>query len=277
MSERERRGRREKLKAQAAAMPNIGAAPKTRRVAKPKGNSRGSSSDARGPIVVPTRWVKMIAGVLLIPACWVLSSAFFKEFARVAIGGAFWATEEFYFFGLGALLWCIAFFGLPRPLWLYVFGHEATHALWVWLHGGKVREFKVASDGGYIVTDKTNFWIALAPYFFPLYSIALVGLWAIAGAFFDLWPYHRWLYAGVGVTWGFHATFMVSMIKRGQSDLTMHGTFFSLVVIYLVNLIVLSFMLVLACPDVTGMEFIQRVVYDAVRFSTKIRALTGWW
>jgi hypothetical protein len=67
------------------------------------------------------------------------------------------------------------------------------------------------------------------------------------------------------------------MIKRGQSDLTMHGTFFSLVVIYLVNLIVLSFMLVLACPDVTGMEFIQRVVYDAARFSTKIRALTGWW
>ena len=31
MSESERRGRREKLKAQAAAMPDIGAAPKTRR------------------------------------------------------------------------------------------------------------------------------------------------------------------------------------------------------------------------------------------------------
>ncbi len=270
MSKRERRNRREKLQAQAAALPGIGAAPKTRRV-------RPAASSERQPIVVPTRWVKLIIGIFLLPPCWLLSSAFFKEFARVTISGAFWATEEFYFFGLGAVLWGIAFFGLPRPLWLYVFGHELTHALWVWLHGGQVREFKVARDGGYIVTNKTNFWIALAPYFFPLYSIALVLLWAIAGAFFDLWPYHRWLYAGVGITWGFHATFMVSMIKRGQSDLTTHGTFFSLVFIYFVNLAILSFFLVLACPDVTGMEFLQRLLHDAVRASTKIRALTGWW
>jgi hypothetical protein len=207
----------------------------------------------------------------------VLSQTFFTVFARATVMQRLWAGEEFWFFSLGAVLWLIAFFGLPRPMLVYVFGHELTHAVWVLLMGGRVSRFRVGRDGGHIVTDRNNFWIALAPYFFPLYSIALVGLWAIAGAFFDLWPYHRWLYAGVGVTWGFHATFMVSMIKRGQSDLTMHGTFFSLVVIYLVNLIVLSFMLVLACPDVTGMEFIQRVVYDAVRFSAKIRALTGWW
>jgi len=277
MSEPERRERREKLKAQAAALPNLAAPPRTRRVGKTKSIPRSATREERRPIVVPTRWVKMIAGVLLIPLCWVLSSAFFKEFARVAVGGAFWATEEFYFFALGVVLWCIAFFGLPRPLWLYVFGHELTHALWVWLHGGRVREFKVARDGGYIITDKTNFWIALAPYFFPIYSIALVGIWAIVGAFVDIWPYHRWLFGGVGITWGFHATFMVSMIKRGQSDLAMHGTFFSLIVIYLVNLLILSFMLVLACPDVTVMEFLQRVVYDAARFSAKIRDLTGWW
>ena len=272
MSKRERPKRREKLRAQAAALPGIGAAPTSRRV-----GSRAATPPGRRSIVVPTRWVKLIVGIFLLPPCWLLSSAFFKEFARVTISGAFWATEEFYFFGLGAVLWGIGFFGLPRPLWLYVFGHELTHALWVWLHGGQVREFKVARDGGYIVTDKTNFWIALAPYFFPIYSIALVLAWAIVGAFFEIWPYHRWLYAGVGATWGFHVTFMVSMIKRGQSDLTSHGTFFSLVFIYLVNLAILSSLLVLACPDVTGMEFLQRLLHDAVRASSRIRALTGWW
>ena len=54
---------------------------------------------------------------------------------------------------------------------LYVFGHELTHALWVWLMGGRVSRFRVGRDGGHIVTDKNNFWIALAPYFFPLYSL----------------------------------------------------------------------------------------------------------
>ena len=54
---------------------------------------------------------------------------------------------------------------------VYVFGHELTHALWVWLMGGRVSRFRVGRDGGHIVTDRNNFWIALAPYFFPLYSI----------------------------------------------------------------------------------------------------------
>ena len=40
--------------------------------------------------------------------------------------------------------------------------------LWVLLMGGRVSRFRVGRDGGHIVTDRNNFWIALAPYFFPL-------------------------------------------------------------------------------------------------------------
>lgn len=231
----------------------------------------------RAPILVPKRWVKLVAGVLLLPVAWVLSSTFFNEFARVAVGRSFWSTEEFYFFALGSVLWCMAFFGLPRPLWIYVFGHELTHAVWVWLMGGKVTEFKVDSDGGYIVTNKSNTWIALAPYFFPIYAVALVLLWAVVATAVDLDPFRRWLFAGLGVTWSFHLTFTVSMIKKGQSDLRSQGTFFSLVLIYVVNLALLCALLLLACRDVTAMEFIQRLVYDAGRFSAKLRELTGWW
>ena len=71
---------------------------------------------------MPTRWVKFVVGVFLLPVCVVLTQTFFTAFARAAVAQRLWAGEEFWFFALGALLWLIAFFGLPRPILLYVFG-----------------------------------------------------------------------------------------------------------------------------------------------------------
>jgi len=81
----------------------------------------------------------------------------FTAFTRATIHQQLWAGAEFWFFTLGAVLWLIAFFGLPRPVIIYVFGHELTHVLWVWLMGGRVSKFRVSSDGGHIVTNRTNF------------------------------------------------------------------------------------------------------------------------
>ncbi|MDQ2659368.1 MAG: hypothetical protein M3Y03_03005, partial [Verrucomicrobiota bacterium] len=67
--------------------------------------------------------------------------------------------------------------------------------------------------------------------------------------------YGRWLYAIIGVTWAFHFTFTCWMIPKSQTDLTDHGTFFSLVVIYLMNLLLLSVMLVLASRQITFASF----------------------
>ena len=173
---------------------------------------------------------------------------FSPSFARATVAERLWAGEEFWFFSLGAVLWLIAFFGLPRPIVLYVFGHELTHALWVWLMGGRVSRFQVGREGGHILTDKNNFWIALAPYFFPLYSILVIALYGVLSLFVNVQPYGRLLYALIGVTWAFHFTFTCWMIPKNQTDLSDHGTFFSLVVIYLINLLLLSVMLVIASP-----------------------------
>ena len=76
---------------------------------------------------VPKRWVKLIVGIFLMPPAWVLTETFFTAFARTTVRDHFWITEEFWFFSLG--LFCgWSLFGLPRPQWLYVFGHELTHA-----------------------------------------------------------------------------------------------------------------------------------------------------
>jgi hypothetical protein len=205
--------------------------------------------------MVPTRWVKFVFGIFLLPVCAILTQTFFTAFARATVTEHLWTAEPFWFFSLGAVLWLIAFIGLPRPVLLYVFGHELTHAVWVWLMGGRVSRFRVGRDGGHIITNRTNFWIALAPYFFPFYSILAIVIYGVLSLFYNMQPYGRVLYAVIGITWAFHFTFTCWMIPKNQTDLRDHGTFFSLVVIYLMNLLLLSALLIIASPHITFVNF----------------------
>ena len=223
--------------------------------------------------MIPTRWVKFVIAFFLLPLCAILTQTFFTVFARATVTHRLWAGEEFWFFSLGAVLWLIAFFGLPRPMLVYVFGHELTHALWVWIMGGRVTRFRVGREGGHIVTDRNNFWIALAPYFFPLYSLIIIGVYGGLGLFLDVQPYGRLLYALIGVTWAFHFTFTCWMIPKKQTDLTDHGTFFSLVVIYLMNLLLLSVMLALASAEITFADLGRDFVDNAEKFARWISSL----
>jgi len=227
--------------------------------------------------MVPTRWVKFVIALFLLPICGILTQTFFTAFARATVVQRLWAAEEFWFFSLGVVLWLIAFFGLSRPIVLYVFGHELTHAIWVWLMGGRVSRFSVTRDGGHIVTNRSNFWIALAPYFFPLYSILVIAIYGGLSLFMDVRPYGKLLYALIGVTWAFHFTFTCWMIPKNQTDLSDHGTFFSLVIIYLMNLTLLIVLLVVAARQVTFFalasdfmantsNFAQWVLYACERF-----------
>ncbi|MEO8207217.1 MAG: hypothetical protein ABI615_13635, partial [Chthoniobacterales bacterium] len=81
------------------------------------------------PMHVPKRWVKFIVGIFLLPVAWVLTQTFFSVFMRATMRDQFWLTEECWFFALGCVLWLAAFIGFPRPMWIYVFGHELTHAM----------------------------------------------------------------------------------------------------------------------------------------------------
>lgn len=225
---------------------------------------------AEVPWQIPTRWLNTVIGIFLLPIALLLTQTFFTVFSRAALDHAFWATEEFWFFSLGSILWLIWFLGSiwslgePFPLRPYIFGHELTHAIWVWLWGGEVKEFEVHDEGGYIVTDTHNFWIALAPYFYPIFSIALILFYGGVSLFYDLSRTDNtilWmtplqiLFLCLGITWAFHMSFTVWMIPKGQSDLTQHGTFFSLVIIYLINLLLLSLLLVIAAPEISLRTF----------------------
>ncbi len=216
----------------------------------------------RMPRLIPlTRLYAWIAWGLLLPAVLITGRTLFSSLGD-SISNAFWRTPAFWFFGMGFLMWLIWFLWLPRPVRLYVWGHEMTHALCVMLCGGKVSEFRVSETGGHVLTDRNNVLIALSPYFFPLYAFAGVLAFLIAGLFVDMtriiplpWdggirPLYG-LFWFIGLAWGFHLTFTVWMIARDQPDLKINGTFFSMLVIVLVNLLIISVLLILASPQLS--------------------------
>ena len=239
----------------------------------------GTREYAPQPITIPTWWLNTVFALFLAPVAGLLTQSLFTCFQRAAVHHGFWATQEFRFFVAGAVAWLAVFFagmwafGEPRPLRVYVFGHELTHAIWVWAMGGRVMRFKVRRDSGHIITDTNNFLVALAPYFYPLYSLLVIVLYGFASIFYNLEAYTWGLFALLGFTWSFHMSFTLWMIPKGQSDLTYHGTFFSLVVIYLMNLLLLLALLIIAAPEVTLRAFARELLRNTEHFSVWLWSL----
>lgn len=182
------------------------------------------------------------------------------DLARAAIPRGQWPDAWFVSFGAGFVTWLLVFVLLPRTMWLYVLGHEFTHALAAMLAGGKVSSFKVSAKGGHVMTDRVNWWITLSPYFVPIYALIWIALWLTVDFYHPLRTWQPILYFGIGLFWAFHLTFTVSMLRIEQTDISSQGYLFSSVVILLINLLIVLFLLSILTHDMrmTGQIFLQR-------------------
>lgn len=180
------------------------------------------------------KWAKTIVAVLLLPLCAGAVVALLRVLRATGGAEAFWVT----FLG-GAACWVAVFLLLPKPMLIYVFGHELTHALWTWLFGGRVKKFKVSANGGHVVISKTNFLIVLAPYFFPLYVVLLVALFALGHVVFGWTSYLPVFHLLVGAAYAFHVTLTWHILQTRQTDITSQGYLFSAVILFLGNIGVL--------------------------------------
>jgi hypothetical protein len=203
----------------------------------------------RGPGLTtlrPMDWLKLVKTLLaclLIPFCLGMLLAIVRVLDQTGTADTFWVAVL-----AGVACWLVVFLMLPKPMWVYVVGHEATHALWTWLFGGRVKKFKASGRGGRVVITRYNFLIALAPYFFPFYAflvVAAFGLVQLAGYGGGVRP---WFHLLLGAAYAFHVTLTLEILKTRQSDLTDQGIFFSLVIILLGNLSVV----LLGLPMLTG-------------------------
>lgn len=222
------------------------------------------------------RLLRWSLGLAMLPLCWVTTWTFLARFSHATLYQGFWQTTEFWYFATGALVMAGWFWtGLLQTmfLYLYVLGHELTHAVFVLLHRGKVTSFHVSSSGGYITTTKTNLIIALSPYFVPFWAVIFAVLFGVARYFGDFsTAWDGVLYGGMGFTWTFHMLWTVWMIPRDQPDLKENGTFLSLVIIYLANLLILIALLCVAAetPWQDAKEFWMEWIRNAATAADRV-------
>lgn len=223
---------------------------------------------------LPLRLVRWLIAALLLPLFGITAATFFSYISR-STPENFWQQTEFWYFTTGCILMTGWFF--TQLLWngflyLYVLGHELTHILFIWLFRGRVADWGVSIDGGYVTTDKSNILIALAPYFVPLWATLAVLLHALAGLVWDL-PHaaDKVLYLSTGFLWTFHLLWTLWMIPRDQPDLRENGTTLSLVIILLANLLLLSSLVCLPQGSAGFIRFGFEWLTHAAHFSDWIQ------
>lgn len=198
--------------------------------------------------------LKFMIGLLLLPLCvaasqvsWGLLQASARAEAEVFLPLPALALLS------GFVVWLAAFMLFPRPVRSYILAHELTHALWGLLMGASISKISVKEDRGAVVLSKTNFLITLAPYFFPLYTVLLIGLYYLLMLFYPVERFHLLWLGLVGMTWGFHLTFTVSALLQRQSDIRDQGRLFSYAVIYLANVLGICLWVIMV-SDATAAE-----------------------
>ena len=190
-----------------------------------------------GGISFPCRvlkWFKFGLGLLLLPICAGAAVALWRLLLLAGKADTTWVMTL-----AGAGCWLVIFFLLPKPMWIYVFGHELTHALWSWLFGGQIKKLKVTSKGGHVVVTKSNFLVALAPYFFPLYAAIVVAVFVAGHLIWDWHSYFIVFHLFLGAAYAFHVTLTAYILQTRQSDITEEGYLFSATIIFLGNVLVL--------------------------------------
>ncbi len=189
------------------------------------------------------KWIKLILALLLLPVAVAQALALERVLAVSGSADTTWIPLL-----AGFACWLVIFSLLPKPMWIYVLGHELTHALWTWLFGGQVKSMKISSAGGHVMVSKHNFLIVLAPYFFPLYAIFVVLVYLLGNWLWGWQSFRLWFHLALGAAYAFHVSLTWHVLQTQQSDITSQGWLFSGVVIFMGNLA----WLLLGVPLITG-------------------------
>ena len=220
------------------------------------------------------RFLRMLAGLALLPAAWGCAMALADAVRAMPV-----PMDSIFPTGVLALIAGIVVFvvmwvAFPRPVRMYVLGHELTHAVWALMFGARVSDLKVRENGGSVKLSKSNILITLAPYFFPFYTMIVV----LVAAATRLWlgrlpcPW-AWMFA-VGLTWCFHCCFTVQSLMQRQPDILEYGRMFSWTLIFIINAAGVLAWITVTAPlpaKATAASLVRRVssayvgVYSAAR------------
>lgn len=194
--------------------------------------------------------IRFVFALLLIPIVISISIVLYRQLGTIK---GFSGVQTLFLLGIGGYLVIHAIF--YKPIYLYVLGHELTHALSSLLCGGRVKSINVSSQGGRVLTTKSNLIITLAPYLIPIYTVILLLMYLGLSLVIDVQNYLYLFIFLIGFSLAFHVVLTVDCLKKKQPDILKSGTPFSLFLIYIVNICVIVFILGFIFSEVSFLSF----------------------
>lgn len=177
--------------------------------------------------------IKLVLGVLAIPVMFGVTFAFYANVTAVSE-----LTGIMRYFLWGIASYAIVHLLFYKPTYVYVLGHEAVHAIFAWVMGGKIKSFKVSEEGGSVATDKSNTIIELSPYFVPIYAIILMAVYFVISYSYNV--NGAVFFYLIGFALAFHVIMTIEVMKIRQPDILKSGYLFSIVFVYVLNIIIIA-------------------------------------
>lgn len=192
--------------------------------------------------------IKLVIAVLAVPVAAGVSIAFYNNIILIKeLAGSL----QYFLWGISSYV--ILHLLFYKPTYLYVLGHEAVHAGIAWIFGGKIKSFKVSEQGGSVSTTKSNTVIELSPYFVPIYAIIIsVVYFVIASSYSVNSAVFIFL---IGFALAFHMVSTIEVMKIRQPDIVKSGYFFSIVMVYVLNIFVISLIFALLFQSFSVKKF----------------------
>lgn len=207
------------------------------------------------------KFIRSIIAFFAIPA--VIAASYTLLSAFLSFAGT--SGKEYVPFWIGVFCYIVFQIVFYKPMRTYVFGHELTHAFAGILSGAKIKKFKVGKESGHVVMTKDNIWITLAPYFFPIYTFAVIIIYLMLGWVIDIIPLYPYYLFLMGLSISFHIALTIYILGIGQSDLKVYGVFFSYILIIIINIIVFTLLMALAFPQEIDVAVLFKEMYGNIK------------
>ena len=185
--------------------------------------------------------IKFAVGVLAAPFAVGASAALYRNIMLIKE-----LANSMNFFMWGVAGYAILHLLFYKPTYVYVLGHEAVHAGMAWVFGGKIKSFKASKKGGSVTTDKSNTAIELGPYFVPIYAIIITVVYFLVATSYSV-NSSVFMFL-IGFALAFHVISTVEVMKVRQPDILKSGYFFSVVLVYVLNIVVISLIFAMVFP-----------------------------
>jgi hypothetical protein len=186
--------------------------------------------------------LKFLIGILAIPVAIGATRAFYQNIILIKE-----LAPSLNLFVWGIASYVVLHLLFYKPTFLYVLGHEAVHAGTAWIFGGKVKGFNVSKEGGSVATDKTNTAIELSPYFVPIYAIIIAVIYFVVASSYNI-NSATFVFL-IGFALAFHIISTIEVMKIRQPDIVKSGYLFSIILVYVLNIVVISLIFGLLFPS----------------------------